>query len=163
MRVPRCYRLLVAGCQDGPEAVIRNCGRLGGPSRANNGQPVTDTATGRSWRLIKNIDKQEGHACVNFEWDRNKERQNREKHGLDFTEACQAFRDPFALVRFDSKHSTLTELRLWLIGRVGSRVVAVRYAHRPRGVVRIIGAGCWSNASDLYEEHCKTHRPETDL
>ncbi len=100
---------------------------------------------------------------MNFEWDRNKELQNREKHGLDFSEACQAFRDPCALIRFDAKHSTLTELRWWLIGRVGSRIVAVRYTHRPHGVVRIIGAGCWSNAADFHEEHCKNYRPEAGL
>jgi uncharacterized DUF497 family protein len=101
--------------------------------------------------------------AVNFEWDRHKERQNRGKHGLDFTEACQAFRDPFALVCFDSKHSTLTELRWWLIGRVGSRVILVRYTHRPGGVIRLIGAGCWANARDLYEKRRKTTRPEAGL
>lgn len=113
--------------------------------------------------MISNIDKQERCAGMNFEWDRYKELQNQAKHGLGFTEAREAFRDPFALVCFDSKHSTLTELRWWLIGRVGSRVMLVRYTHRPYGVIRIIGAGCWSNARDLYENHRKTSRPETDL
>ena len=100
---------------------------------------------------------------MRFEWDRNKERLNREKHGVGFAEACRAFRDPCALVRFDAKHSALLELRWWLIGRMGSRIVAVRYTHRPQGVVRIIGAGYWSKARDYYEAYWKTPGSQADL
>lgn len=41
----------------------------------------------------------------NFEWDPQKARSNREKHGVAFEEAATVFRDPRALNMYDPDHS----------------------------------------------------------
>ena len=88
---------------------------------------------------------------MKFQWGLAKENANIAKHGVGFTEAQQAFADPQALVLFDPAHSSRVELRWWLLGKIGSRVMLVRYTHRPVGVVRIIGAGYWKEGRDYYE------------
>jgi uncharacterized DUF497 family protein len=91
---------------------------------------------------------------VTFEWDAKKAAANLAKHGVAFDDARRAFEDPRALVAFDEEHSTLRELRWWLLGKVDGRVMLVRYAHRPHGSIRIIGAGFWRIGKEIYE---KTH------
>lgn len=91
---------------------------------------------------------------MKFAWDPRKDAANLSKHGITFTEACRAFEDPHALVAFDAEHSPRgqKELRWWLLGKVGGRVVTVRYTHRPGGVIRIFGAGYWRDAARFYEQ-----------
>jgi uncharacterized protein len=88
---------------------------------------------------------------MHFEWDNRKNEANIAKHGVSFEKAQQAFADSLAVVAFDPEHSTATELRWWLLGKVDDRVLLVRYTHRPVGVVRIIGAGYWRIAKERYE------------
>ncbi len=92
---------------------------------------------------------------MRFSWDRAKERLNVARHGVDFTIAQRAFADPRALVLFDETHSDHRELRWWLLGRVGYRILHVRYTHRPDGVIRLIGAGYWRNSHAYYENYWK--------
>ncbi|HKB57979.1 MAG TPA: BrnT family toxin [Lacunisphaera sp.] len=92
---------------------------------------------------------------MRFSWDRAKERLNAARHGVDFTTAQRAFADPKFIILFDAAHSTLHELRWWLLGRVGSRILLVRYTHRPGGIIRLIGAGYWREGRDYYETHWK--------
>jgi uncharacterized DUF497 family protein len=40
-----------------------------------------------------------------FEWDKTKDTENVEKHGVDFDTACRVFLDPDYLIREDVKHS----------------------------------------------------------
>ena len=82
---------------------------------------------------------------MEFTWDLRKEATNLAKHGVPFSEAQQAFDDPLAVVAFDETHSPRGkhELRWWLPGKVGGRVMLVRYTHRPNGIIRLIGAGYW--------------------
>jgi uncharacterized DUF497 family protein len=95
---------------------------------------------------------------MKFAWDPRKEATNIAKHGVPFSEAQQAFDDPFALVAFDEAHSPRGghELRWWLLGKVGARVMLVRYTHRPGGIIRIIGAGYWEIGEKVYEEKNRT-------
>lgn len=97
---------------------------------------------------------------MRFSWDRAKERDNLAHHGVDFTIAQQAFADPKFIVLFDHAHSTQHELRWWLLGRVGSRILPVRYTHRPDGVIRLIGAGYWRNSAAYYEIHWKEQKTQ---
>lgn len=92
---------------------------------------------------------------MRFSWDPAKERTNVARHGVDFTEAQQAFADPRALVLFDGDHSDRREIRWWwwLLGRVGARIRLVRYTHRPHGVIRLIGAGYWREGRNYYENY----------
>ena len=93
-------------------------------------------------------------------WDRAKERLNVARLGVDFTTAQQAFEDPKFIILFDDAHSTRHELRWWLLGRVGSRILHVRYTHRPGGVIRLIGAGYWRNSRAYYEIYWKEQKAQ---
>ena len=64
---------------------------------------------------------------MKFAWDPRKEATNLAKHGVPFSEAEQAFSDPLAVVAFDEVHSLRgkSELRWWLLGKVGARVMLV--------------------------------------
>lgn len=97
---------------------------------------------------------------MEFRWDPAKERANVGRHGVDFTVASEAFRDPRALVLLDSAHSTRRELRWWLLGRVDGRILLVRYTHRPGGVIRLIGAGFWRQGKDYHEKYWKDQDQE---
>ena len=94
---------------------------------------------------------------MRFTWNPAKETANLAVHGVDFSTAQQAFDDPRALVVFDEAHSDKRELRWWLLGKVDTRVMLVRYTHRPSGIIRIIGAGYWRQGKELYEDHWKKH------
>ena len=55
---------------------------------------------------------------MQFEWDEEKDKLNRKKHGIGFREALPAFLDPKRIERIDREHSTLEEERVDIIGRV---------------------------------------------
>ncbi len=42
---------------------------------------------------------------MKFEWDTGKEAFNIQKHDVSFEQASYVFADPFALNRYDNKHS----------------------------------------------------------
>ncbi len=44
-----------------------------------------------------------------FEWDPSKAKNNIEKHGISFREACSVFQDPKALSIYDEEHSQQEE------------------------------------------------------
>lgn len=96
-----------------------------------------------------------------FEWDENKNRANRTKHGIDFAFASLAFDDPFAIVTQD--RDTDGEQRYQLIGAVFGRIVLVAHAMRGKSrtgsaedklIIRIISARKATTAErKLYEEN----------
>ena len=96
-----------------------------------------------------------------FEWDENKNRANRAKHGIDFDFAILAFDDPFALTTQD--RDVDGEQRYQLIGAVFMRIILVAHAvlvntHAGSGeekpVIRIISARKATPAErKLYEEN----------
>jgi len=63
-----------------------------------------------------------------FEWDENKNRANRARHGIDFDFAMVAFDDPLALTTQDRDIDG--EQRYQLIGAVFTRIIPVAYAVR---------------------------------
>jgi uncharacterized DUF497 family protein len=68
-----------------------------------------------------------------FEWDKNKDVANYQKHHVSFFEArCK-------------------EERYYCFGSVGNRIMTVRFTYRDN-VIRIIGAGFWRNGKEIYEE-----------
>jgi uncharacterized protein len=79
---------------------------------------------------------------INFEWDENKNEQNRKKHGVWFEEAQQVFDDPNAILYFDKDHSTSKEERFILLGLSSNvRVLVVVHCERDHGKsIRIISA-----------------------
>jgi len=74
-------------------------------------------------------------------WDDDKERSNRRKHRVSFSEASTVFEDENALLIHDPDHSEKEE-RFLLLGLSSSlRALAVAHCFRERsGVIRIISA-----------------------
>ena len=85
-----------------------------------------------------------------FIWDSEKELQNIRKHGVDFTTAAKAFKDPKRKFYTDEKHSQHEE-RMFCIGEVDDRIITVRFTFRG-GKIRIIGAGYWRKGENYYEK-----------
>ena len=85
-----------------------------------------------------------------FVWDPIKELANIKKHGVDFVTASKVFLDPGRKVYADAKHS-LAEERYFCVGKVGDKILTVRFVYRGREI-RIIGAGCWRKGERYYEK-----------
>jgi uncharacterized DUF497 family protein len=75
---------------------------------------------------------------MDFNWDEAKNRINRDKHGVAFEDAQEAFFDPHRLICTDVQHSK-TEPRFFCYGMVADRVLTVRFTLRD-GTIRIFGA-----------------------
>lgn len=79
---------------------------------------------------------------MRFEWDENKSRLNRKKHGISFEIATEVFSDPFCLTVRDQ--TVEGEERFWTIGRLENLVivVVVHTTHDEYGeeITRIISA-----------------------
>ncbi len=76
---------------------------------------------------------------LDFEWDEQKARQNRRKHGVSFEEAVTVFADAFSLTIEDPLHSDY-EQRFVTIGQsVEGQMLVVVHTDRT-GEVRIISA-----------------------
>lgn len=74
-----------------------------------------------------------------YEWDAEKARANRRKHGVSFDEAATAFEDRLGRIVSDPRHST-EEDRYVLLGLSRrSRLLAVMFTERGEGI-RIISA-----------------------
>ncbi len=72
-----------------------------------------------------------------FEWDPNKNRLNRHKHGISFADTFAVFEDPNALTREDDEHG---EERFVTMGMDGfGRILVVVYTWREESI-RIISA-----------------------
>jgi len=72
-----------------------------------------------------------------FEWDKNKDRQNKKKHGISFSDTFAVFEDAGALTIEDESHE---EERFVTIGMdCYGRVLVVIYAWRDENI-RIISA-----------------------
>jgi hypothetical protein len=91
-----------------------------------------------------------------FDWDPNKDRENRQKHGVSFSEAQYAFADSRRVIAEDVSHSDREE-RYYCFGKVGGGVLTVRFTFR-NDVIRIIGAGYWRKGKAIYERENKVHR-----
>lgn len=85
-----------------------------------------------------------------FVWDRRKEWVNVHKHGVHFDAASQVFKDPKRIILDDPKHSD-REQRYYCIGKVGSKVLTVRFTYSGQRV-RIIGAAEWRKWRRYYEK-----------
>ncbi|GBF81776.1 BrnT family toxin [Aphanothece sacrum] len=88
---------------------------------------------------------------ITFDWDSQREADNKAKHGVDFETAQYAFFDPHRLIVHDAKHSD-SEERWFCIGKVKDRVLTVRFTYRGE-VIRIFGASQWRKWRKFYEEH----------
>jgi uncharacterized protein len=80
---------------------------------------------------------------IRFEWDREKARINRRKHGVSFEDAMQVFNDPYALFEQDRAEEA-GNLRWQAIGLAGgAAVLLVAHTIQEQGgdeVIRLISA-----------------------
>jgi hypothetical protein len=95
-------------------------------------------------------------SAARFDWDRDKDLVNQEKHGVSFAEAQYAFADPRRVIAEDLSHSE-REKRYYCFGQVGGGILTVRFTYRD-GVVRIFGAGYWRKGKAIYARENKVHR-----
>lgn len=73
-----------------------------------------------------------------LEWDENKDRINRKKHGISFETAKYVFADVNRVEFYDENHSTLEEDRYFTLGMVED-ILFVVYTERGKNV-RLISA-----------------------
>ncbi len=92
---------------------------------------------------------------VHFEWDDEKDKENRVNHNISFEVAQHAFLDPTRIIVEDISHSS-EEDRFYCIGRVGEEVMTVRFTYR-ENVIRIYGAGYWRKGRRIYEDKNKIY------
>lgn len=77
---------------------------------------------------------------MTFEWDENKNRTNKKKHGVTFEMAVRVYADSKRIERLDTEHSTLEEERINIIGRVSNLLILFVVATDRDGRTRIISA-----------------------
>ena len=77
---------------------------------------------------------------MDFEWDENKNKLNKLKHGVTFEEAQTVFYDENALLEFDDKHSDYEE-RFRILGPSSlGNVLLVVHCLRNETTIRIISS-----------------------
>jgi len=64
---------------------------------------------------------------LEFEWDPAKARENEEKHGVSFLEACEVFDDDFSSSVRDPEHSTGEDRHLIIGLSIPSKYLVVSY------------------------------------
>lgn len=92
---------------------------------------------------------------AHFEWDEQKDLENRKKHGVSFALAQYAFADPQRIIARDEAHSAC-EQRYFCFGYVSGGVMTVRFTYR-FSAIRIIGAGFWRKGRAIYEQENQIH------
>ena len=75
---------------------------------------------------------------MRFQWDENKNRANKKKHGLSFEQALEVFDDEYRLEEYDELHSD-DEIRWQTIG-MAHDILFVVYTERDEDIIRIISA-----------------------
>ena len=77
---------------------------------------------------------------MTFEWDENKNRANKKKHGVSFEMAVRVFLDEKRIEKLDVEHSTVDEERVNIIGRVSNMLILFVVVTDKSGRTRIISA-----------------------
>ena len=89
-----------------------------------------------------------------FEWDEDKNIQNRKKHGVWFEEAKTVFEDDLAKVFYDEEYSQ-SEDRFLIIGKscFGKTLIIVHCYREEDEIIRIISARkTTKNEGEIYEK-----------
>ena len=77
---------------------------------------------------------------IQFEWDDEKDKINKEKHGIDFSTAALVFRDENRLEFYDDAHSE-DEDRFITIGQINGVAIVVMVVYTERkNAIRLISA-----------------------
>lgn len=87
-----------------------------------------------------------------FEWDREKARRNRAKHGVSFDEALTAFADPLGRIFDDPVHSADESREILVAHSKRRRLLVVSFAERGDSVRIISARRATTNERHDYEE-----------
>jgi len=95
---------------------------------------------------------------MRFEWDKNKEKINIQKHGVTFEQASYVFADQYALNKFDDEHSE-DEDRSALLGKsLNETLLLIIHTFRDDDgteFVRIISARkATKKEKQVYQKRC---------
>ena len=89
---------------------------------------------------------------IKFEWNKEKARANKRKHGISFNEALFVFADPLSITRPDPDHSE-TESRFITIGNSQkNQLLMVCHADREDRIRIISARKVTKNEKRKYEE-----------
>jgi len=78
---------------------------------------------------------------VRFDWDEEKNRLNRKKHGVWFEEAGEVFYDRQFKTLYDHRHSSLDEDRFLAVGfSKFERTLMVSHSYLENDLIRLISA-----------------------
>lgn len=78
---------------------------------------------------------------MRYEYDQEKDRKNKEKHGIAFWQAAEVFEDPQRIEAYDQDHSTLEEERWQTIGQTKeSKILFVVFTEKIEETIRLISA-----------------------
>ena len=77
---------------------------------------------------------------MTFEWNENKNKINKKKHGVSFEMAVRVYLDEKRIEKIDIEHSTLEEERTNVLGRVSDTLILFVVATDRNGNKRIISA-----------------------
>jgi uncharacterized DUF497 family protein len=81
---------------------------------------------------------------MRFEWDREKDRLNQQKHRVSFHEAMDVFDDPLQWTIRDPDHSTGENRYLTTGSSAAGRVLIVAHTEDEDDRIRIITSCCWT-------------------
>jgi uncharacterized DUF497 family protein len=95
---------------------------------------------------------------MKFEWDKTKEKNNIQKHGITFEQASYVFADPFALNKFDEEHSNYEDRWIILGKSLNQTLLLVIHTFRNNDdveFVRIISARkATKKEQQIYQKRC---------
>lgn len=92
---------------------------------------------------------------MRFEYDRDKDEANQEKHGISFAEAQEIWHDPDLMVLHAHKRG---EKRLMAIGRTFAVVFPVIHTRRGQAIRIISARKSTRKEAQAYEQHKHTKR-----
>ncbi len=75
---------------------------------------------------------------MEFDWDKNKNNSNQEKHGIDFNDAKEVFKDENNVITRDLRKD-YGENRSKIVGKIYGSIISVIYTMRDK-ITRIISA-----------------------
>lgn len=80
---------------------------------------------------------------MKFEWDAEKEKTNRKKHKVTFTEACYVFADKYMLTFYDEGHSGEEDRWITIGQSLNNRILLVVHTYwkvKDKEFIKIISA-----------------------
>jgi uncharacterized protein len=77
---------------------------------------------------------------LTFEWDERKDRSNRKKHGVGFSEAALVFINPLARIFPDEDHSAKEQREIIIGHSSATRLLVISFTQPGPDIVRIISA-----------------------